>query len=493
MRAFLFSLMLCYGAFGAPLSDSAVADTALPASPARAIHVIPVEGDVEPAMAAFIGRAVREALADADALAVLEMDTFGGRVDAAFQIVDTLLQFPKERVVAYVKNKAISAGALIALACGRLYMRPGTTIGDCAPIMVSEEGPQMLGEKFQSPLRAKFRALAKRNGFPEELAESMVSDDNVVYGFETSGGALYMDSLAYADLSEEERKALGRRTTVVKRGELLTMDDVEAEELGFSSGTVESIEALADTLGGSAASIVRVEQSWSETFVRIITKIAPILMILGIAGIYIETKTPGIGFPGIVGALCLALVFFSQYMVGLANHTELIILAAGMLLLLIDVFVIPGFGVAGFAGIGLIAVALVLSLQNFVLPNPEFPWQQDLLVRNLRMVGITLAASLAVIVLFFVFVFPRLGRVVDGPTLAHILSSRVDSDRPVQVHAGDRGVVTKPLRPSGTARFGTVQCDVVSDGDFIDVGEEVVVSGLQGNRVVVNKAEAKHV
>ncbi|MBD3393885.1 MAG: serine protease, partial [Chitinivibrionales bacterium] len=146
----------------------------------KTVFVVPVTGNVDPGMAAFIARGAREASTEADALLVIEMDTFGGRVDAALQIVDTLLNTPVE-TVAFVKTKAISAGALIALSCRRLVMKHTTTIGDCAPIALSNEGPRMLGEKFQSPLRAKFRTIARRNGYPETLAESMVTADMQVH------------------------------------------------------------------------------------------------------------------------------------------------------------------------------------------------------------------------------------------------------------------------------------------------------------------------
>ena len=489
------SLAALWFAGAAAAGDTAVAGPAAcdTIASGRKVYVVPVEGDVEPAMAAFIGRAVRQALSDPDAVAVLEMDTFGGRVDAAFQIVDTLLQFPAERVVAYVKNKAISAGALIALACGSLYMHAGTTIGDCAPIMYSQEGgPKMLGEKFQSPLRAKFRALAKRNGFPEALAEAMVSDNMVVYRLETADGVRYADSVDYADMAEDARKKVLKRTTVVKRGDLLTMDDAEAAELGFSRGTVATVEELARALGGAAAAVERVEQSWSETFVRFIATIAPLLILLGIAGIYIETRTPGIGLPGILGALCLLLVFGSQYMVGLADYTELLLLVVGVALLLVDVFLIPGFGVVGFLGIAFIAAALLLSMQNFVLPRPEFPWEMDLLMHNLRMLGLSLVGSVAVIVAFLVLVLPRLSRVVDGPYLQTTLSeSRVDAGAVTKLAVGESGVAEKPLRPAGMIRVGNRVVDAQTEGDFIESGAAVVVVRIEGNHVfVARKADA---
>lgn len=213
--------------------------------PQKMVVVITVEGTVDAGMAAYIARALRDAKEQhPDALIVLEMDTFGGAVDAAFQIVDTILNVTNQKTVSYVKTKAISAGALIALSSNMLYMKQGTTIGDVAPLMQSEEGPKMLGEKFQSPIRAKFRTLAKKNGYPETLTESMVSEGMEVYAVKFADTTLYLDSTEFADLDPARKKQVVSRTTVVKKGELLTMDDVEANKLGFSRASVTSLEDM---------------------------------------------------------------------------------------------------------------------------------------------------------------------------------------------------------------------------------------------------------
>ena len=163
---------MLFAIFGIIVSFVMLQNSCLAQTSVREVYVINISGTVDPGMAAFIERALEVPTGDPVPMFVFEMDTFGGRVDSALQIVDTLLSIPEGRTIAFVKNKAISAGSLIALACSRLAMRNNTTIGDCAPITYSNEGPKMLGEKFQSPLRAKFRALAKRNGYPEALAES---------------------------------------------------------------------------------------------------------------------------------------------------------------------------------------------------------------------------------------------------------------------------------------------------------------------------------
>ena len=457
---------------------------------AQTVMVVPVEGTVSPAMAAFINRALREAGTHQGAVAVLEMDTYGGEVDAAFQIVDTIVNVSGMPTVAYVKTKAISAGALIALACDRMVMKKNTTIGDVAPLTMSNDGPKMLGEKFQSPIRAKFRTLAKRNGYHETLTESMVTEKMAVFKVEFPDTVMYLDSTGLADLSAAKKKKIVATSTIVRSGELLTMDDVEAAELGFSKGSVGSFDEALELLGLQGATIIRLQRSWSETLVGIISKIAPILMMIGLAALYIEIRTPGFGVPGIIGIVCLATVFLSQYMVGLADYTELLLLAIGAVLLAVEVFVLPGFGVAGIAGIGCLLVAMVLSLQGFVLPRPEFPWEKQLLVRNMMYASGSLVGAVTLIVLFFRFVFPRFGKMVSGPYLASTLSDAHAAPENVSsLKCGATGVVETALRPSGKAQFGDTIYDVVADGVFIDKGDTVMVSEISGGRIVVTKEQ----
>ncbi len=451
--------------------------------------VIPVSGNVDPGMAAYVARAVETALTYPNPLIIFKMDTFGGRVDAAFEIVDTLLNIPDSvPTISFVEAKAISAGALIALAGKRLAMRQNTTIGDCAPIAVSSEGPQMLGEKFQSPLRAKFRALARRGGYPSSLAESMVTAEMVVYRVTFPDTVLYLDSLTYEDLSQSRKNRIKSRETVVSNGELLTMNAEEARELGFSSATVSTIEQMLEVFEMRTTEIVTLEPSWSERFVRLIGGIAPILMMIGFAALYAEIKSPGFGLPGIIGIICLGLVFGGQYIVGLANYTELLLIVLGIVLLTLELFVIPGFGIAGIMGIAAMAAGMVLSFQDFVIPDPEFPWEAELLQRNILMVLVSLAGSLLLLVLFFRYLFPRLSTIVAGPYLAASLQgARSTDDDQSAVHVGDKGIVTKTLRPSGNAKFSGRFLDVITDGEYIPAGTNIVIVQITGSRIVVQQ------
>jgi membrane-bound serine protease (ClpP class) len=440
-------------------------------------------------MAAFISRAVRDGANHADPIFVIEMDTFGGRVDAALQIVDTLLSVRTGETIAFVKTKAISAGALIALACRRLVMKHSTTIGDCAPIAMSGEGPKLLGEKYQSPLRAKFRSIAKRNKHPQTLAESMVTEGMVVYQVTMPDTMVYIDSIEFADMPEGQRAQIVSKKTVVAGGELLTMDDREAVEFGFSEMSVSSIEEMLSTMEIADYEMVRVEENWSEGFVRFVGTIAPLLMMIGFAALYTEMKSPGFGVPGIVGVVCLGLVFAGQYLVGLADYTELLLIVLGALLLAVELFVTPGFGMVGVAGMLIMALGMVLSLQDFVIPAPEFPWQRGILQRNALTVLGSLLGSFVLILLFFRYVLPRISSLVPGPYLSATLAkSHVDSDVQVKVSVGDRGVVTKPLRPSGCARIGERVFDVITDGEFVDKGESITVTQIQANSIVVSRS-----
>lgn len=454
------------------------------------VVVIPIDGDVDPGMAAFISMSIEEAKQYNDPFFIIEMNTFGGRVDAALQIVDTLSTIPKGRSVAFIKNKAISAGALIAFSCNKLVMRSNTTIGDCAPLTFTNDGPKMLGEKFQSPLRAKFRSLAKKNGYPENLAEAMVTAELIIKEVKFSDTTLYLDSLEYAEMNKDKKRKIVSERTVVRKGELLTMDNLEARELGFSSHTADSIEELLAKIGIANFKIIKIEESWSVNFVRFIGSISGILIMIGLAALYTEVKSPGFGVPGLVGIVCLALVFGSQYMIGMADYTELILLSIGLILLAAEVFIIPGFGVAGILGILFISIGLILSFQDFVLPQPELPWQKEILNKNLQMLVLSLSGAIVLIISFFKFVYPKIANVIPGPNLtADLASSHIDSGISINVNVGDKGYVTKTLRPSGNVMIGEKSYDAIADGEFIDKDTEIEVVEVHSNSLLVKKGD----
>ncbi len=451
------------------------------------VYVVPVEGEVGPSMSSFIKRAVSDIPKTADTLIIFEMDTFGGRVDSALQIVDTILNISDAKTMAFVKTKAISAGALIALSCNQLYMKKNTTIGDCAPITYSDDGPKMLGEKFQSPLRARFRALAKKNNYDENLSEAMVSADLEIFKLKTDKGIVYLDSTEYNDLSEDEKKKIESKKTIVKKGELLTMNDSEAVELGFSKKSVLSIDEAVKNSGVLKYELVKKDKSWTENLLGFIISITPILMMIGLAAVYTEIKAPGFGAPGAIGIICLSLAFGSQYAVGLANYTELLIMILGLVLIGLEVFVIPGFGIAGVAGFLFILIGMVLSLQDFTVPKPAFPWQYDILVNNITIVAGSLLFSFFGAMAMLRYVLPKIPTGNHGPYLSATLeNAHADSAETQRARVGDTGTAASYLRPSGKMKKDNEIFDVISEAEFIEEGTSIVITQIRGNQIIVS-------
>lgn len=468
------------------ISLSAPGQVLIAAPDTQKVYVIPISGTVEPGMAAYVKRALNQIKDDEKAVFLFKMDTFGGRVDAALDIVDAISNIPKGKTIAYVEKRAISAGALIALSANQLYMKENTIIGDCAPIIATQEGQKMAGEKVQTVLRARFRALAKKNNYPQVLAESMVTIDMEVYQVEMDGQKIYMDKKAYDDLTEDEKKKITAKKTIVAKGELLTMDDTEAQTLGFSQKSVQDLDQVIRALGITAPEIVTIEESWSESFVRFLQPLLPVLMLIGIGAVYTEIKAPGFGLPGAIGILCLALVFFNQYLVGLADFTEILLLSIGVLLLGVEVFVLPGFGVAGITGVIVIAAGLVLAFQGFVIPDPSLPWESKLLMNNLAMVLGSFLAAFLVSLFMLRFVLPQLTKVVKGPYLeATLKDSHVESPEQSTLAAGDTGVVHSFLRPSGKIIVNGKKIDAITRGEFLDKGTSVEIEQIDQNRVIV--------
>jgi membrane-bound serine protease (ClpP class) len=452
------------------------------------VYVGSITGDVEPAMAAYVKRLLE--IADKpDAVLILKMDTFGGRVDAALNIVDIMTNVKYAKTVAFVTNKAISAGALITLSCHVLYMKPHTTIGDCAPITYDSDGPQMLGEKFQSPLRAKFRALAKKNGYPPLLAEAMVSSEKAVYEIVyNTDDVVYMDQHAYNDLTDQQKETIKQKKTIVPKDELLTMDDTEAHTLGFSKKSVHHVEDILEDLSLSDQPVINIEETWSEQMVRWIYSVSSILLLIGMAAMYMELKSPGFGVFGIIGLIVLGIVFFAQYFVGLSDHLELLLIALGIILMGFEIFVFPGFGISGLSAIACIALALIFSFQDFVIPSPNMPWEGQLMMNNsLKVLGSAVIAWVLSIVLFRL-ILPKTSHFVSGPYLdTNLADAHVTDQSTRRPDIGDMGIAQTLLRPSGKMTVGKELYDVVTQGEFIPQGSEVRVINIKGARIIVKQ------
>ena len=464
----------------------------------------PIDDMVDDGLAVLVSRAVREAQG-ADAL-VLVVDTFGGKVDSAITITDALLNTPC-RTIAYIRGKgAISAGAIISYACKEIVMHPASNIGGAQPVTVSPEGSLPTGEKEVSFLRSKIASLANVNGHNPALAQAMVDMDIELYVSEQPDGKVLVWSPTVANAEglipsieapsgEVPRHGLlaGKTDSSAKlflgKGKLLTLTAQEALRFGLASHTADDEEQLLAHLGLSDASREYIVMTAAERIYRWLTHpvISGLLFMLGIGGLYLEMKTPGFGLPGVVGITALVLFFGARAVLGLAAWMDIILVATGLGLLLAEIFVIPGFGVAGILGMLFIFVGLLFSFTTGDFWIPTYSWEVD---RYLE-AGLTLliaSVSLAVVLTAIWKLLPRTsayGHLVlsdaESPELGYVVQTAED----VRAALGSKGVAVTKLRPSGKGRFGKSVIQVVSQGEFIEAGAAIQIILVDGNRYIV--------
>ena len=409
------------------------------------VYRVMITGVVENGLAPYVARSLREAKSAGAAAAYLDIDTPGGRIDAAERIADAV-RGAGIPVYAYVNPRAYSAGALIAISSIGIYMRPGAVIGAATP--VDGQGTKA-PEKMVSAMRAEFRALAEERGLDPRLAEAMV-DENV----EIPG--------------------------VVKRGQLLTLSTGEALRLNFAKGQAANEAALLSAIGHSGARVVTTQTNWAEGVVRFLTNplVAPLLLSLGILGLVFEIKTGAFGLGGLLSLVSLGLFFGSSLIIGLAGWEEVLLLGLGMIALAVEVFVIPGFGAAGILGILAIAASMVMAMMG------GYPTSGDI-AQALAVLGASLFITTAVIYAWLRHL-PNSGR-FNGLLLrgaGHRSEGFTTApSRPELV--GQDGTALTDLRPSGTARIGDERLDVVTEGEYVAQGSRVQVVRSDGYRHVV--------
>jgi len=454
--------------------------------------VIPVEGEVNPFMFTTIKRRTEEAVASGSNLIIYRVKSPGGQIGAALDMANHVFTLADNiHTIAFVEEQAYSAAALFCLACDDVAMAPGSAIGDCEPIMMQGGGYTTAGEKIQTVLKERFRTFSKANGYPVVLSEAMVTSSLEIYRTrrKETGELVHMRKADWEILGEEGQKAYETPSIAVHAGELLTLGSDEALEIGFSMGTYADEDEMVRALG-YRQNLGVLELNRDERVVNTMGAYAGLLMAFGIFFLYLEFKTPGIGFFGALGAVCFAGFFISMFYEGQANYLEVMGFILGLGLIALEIFVFPGFGVAGLCGMALVIGSLILSMQDFVIPQGDF--QVERFVNNLAMVSFSfMAASLALILLLWLG--PRKGG--EPGTLIHRdrqtgevappLSSKVLN------YKGKMGVATTPLLPGGKALLEDEEIPVVAVSGYIEKGEAIEVIDQQGNEIMVRKCSHK--
>lgn len=421
----------------------------------KKILIVPIEGPIDLGLVPFLDRALSEN-ADADAL-LLKVNTFGGRVDAAVKIRDTLLTLDIP-TVAFVHRRAISAGALISLATDQMIFSSGGSMGAATPIQINEGKAEAVGEKIMSYMRAEMRATAEAKGRQPEIAEAMVDKEIEVEG-------------------------------ISKKGVLLTLSTEQALEVGWANAKAETLDEALGALGLEEAERVEPEVNWAEAFVRFLTRpeVSGALMSLGLLALAVELYSPGLGLAGGVGIIFLGLFFGGHMAVHLAGWEEVIICVVGVLLLLAEIFLTPGFGVLGVVGLGLVGTSLVLALLGMPF---DVSWETGRLGEAIRSVLLSFGLSIFLLVVLARFLPSRFAnalvlRTAVGDMAQDSTAFAERTER--QSRVGETGVALTDLRPSGKARFGEDILDVSSRHEYIDEGEAVRVVTASGMTVVVEK------
>jgi membrane-bound serine protease (ClpP class) len=426
------------------------------------VYRIPIQGTIDLGLPPYISRELAEAEKNRALAVIFDIDTFGGRVDAATQIKDAILDSDL-LTVAFINRRAISAGALISLSCEKIYMTGGASIGAATAVdMSGKKG----SEKVISFMREEMASTAEKRNRNTAIARGMVDEELTFTHIVLAG-----DSIAVDDLE-------GR-----KEGKLISMTTQQALKYRIADGTAENMDALLDSLGLSAVSVTESTENWSEAVVRFLTNpvVASLLTTFGFLGILFELQSPGWGIPGFVGLTCLILSLGASYIAKLATMSDFLFIFAGIGFLLLEVLVIPGFGIAGIGGIVLLVYGLYMLLLPDIPVGDEILSQatDGLLIGIIGgAIGLYLLARMMIKTQFWQqLTSPGIQKKEDGYTTTSGWESLT----------GQTGTAESDLHPSGWVKIEDQRVFVVSEGEFLNKGTEVKILSVDGNRVVVRK------
>lgn len=424
----------------------------------QAVWLVPIDTEITPATAQFVRARVDRANNEQPLALVFLIDTPGGRVDAMSEIVDSILQRAQVPTISIVED-AFSAGALIAMSADQMAMLPGASIGAALTVTLdftSPNGMTAADEKINSATRSQFRSVAEATGRNVRVAEAMVDQRIEIPGLSTNE-------------------------------ELVTLTPAQAVEFDIADLEANSVNDALEQLGYAGVPIERLEMSTLERTGTFLTSpiVAAALLAIGVIGLVVEFFTPGLGLPGGIGVLALLLFFSGAFIATPATNVDVAIAAVGILLIAAELFIIPGFGIAGILGIAALGFSLFRIFEgdavNVIAYSTVFTgvllvlalW----LLPNARLTGfLTLSTRLT-----GSGNPPDLGPAMTNPagaTSAHSLLHKT-------------GVALTDLRPAGVAVFENTRVDVVTEGDYISAGSDIVVYEVHGNRVVVRQAAAE--
>jgi membrane-bound serine protease (ClpP class) len=468
--------------------------------------LIRFEGVITPMLEQYLYRKLDVAKQrDADVV-ILEIDSPGGFVESSFNIATRLRDLDWAQTIAFVPRQALSGAAIVSLGCDEIVMNPTAVIGDAGPIIQGEDSLfRHAPEKVRSDLALRIRDLAEQRDRPPALAEAMVDMELVVYEVENrhTGDATFMSDAEIEASDDPDAWEKGKPVLESREAHFLEVNGLRAVELGLADGLAEGRAELAGVLDLAQPPVV-LQASGVDTAVFILNLplVTGLLFVVGLVALYIEFASPGISIGGLIALLCFALFFWSRFLGGTAELLEVVLFVTGVIFVAVEIFVIPGFGVAGIAGMLLMLASVLMACQGFLIPHTSRElgtFSTSLLVITCSGAAFVVAAS--VLSRYFGSI-PVLNRLALRPATSG--GSAGDPDKrgdggksagmsaagsPLGVGVGDWGIAASPLRPAGKARFGDRFLDVLTDGSFVDKGRQVRILQIQGNRVVVCDVE----
>lgn len=450
--------------------------------------LIRFEGFIGPRLEQYLYRKLDIAQKRGADLVVIEIDSPGGLVDSSINIAVRLRDLGFAHTVAYVPREALSGAAITALGCDEIVMDDRAMLGDAGPIFLDEHFMfRHAEEKFVSNLAEQVRNLARAKGRPPALAEAMVDRKVVVYSVEDkqTGERTYMSEEEMA--SEPDRWQKGEAVFESREDHFLQVSGDRAVELGLAQAIVASRRDIEERYRLDEDFLL-LEPSGVDTAVWILnnTFVTGLILVVGIIALYFELSAPGIGIGGLTAGLCFAIFFWSRFLGGTAGWLEVVLFVAGLAFLAVELFVLPGFGVAGVSGILLVIVSLLMASQHHNLPTTG---------RDLRMLAtslIVLASSFTVALIAGIAMTKYFGTIpVLGLLALKPPEPATDAEKEAAAESrpkvGDVGVAYSPLRPAGMVRFGDEYVDVITEGGFIEKGTQVKIIKITGNRAVVRE------
>lgn len=420
----------------------------------KTVYVFELKQEISKSALRLIKKTFEEAKEKKADIIIMRLDTYGGELDAADKI-HTLILNSKIPVYVLIEGNAASAGALISISCDSIYMKGASTIG--AASVVNQNG-EIMPDKYQSYMRGMMRATAQQRGRNPKIAEGMVTPNG------------YLKNIA-------------------DTGKIITLTTEEAIRYGYCDGKAENIQEVLQLAHITDYTEINYEPTVLDAIIRFLTNplVNSILLLIIMAGIYFEFQHPGIGFP-LFAAITAAILYFAPlYLDGLAANWEILLFIVGVILLLVEIFVIPGFGVTGILGIILIVTGLTLSLVN----NQGFDFSfvgWDKLVFSMSRVVVILAAG----ILAGIFFGKRIlgSSVMKKVVLTDTMESTTgftDSPRDLEFLIQKTGMALTDLRPSGAVDVNGEKYDAVAEGGYVHKEEKVRVTAIRGNYLVVRK------